>query len=41
MDEVTAGSAAQDVNVQVCLTLLFAWGAYFDVAYTAFSSEFF
>lgn len=40
MDEITKGSGAQDVNVQVCLILLFAWGGYFDVAYTAYSSEF-
>lgn len=40
MDEVTTGSAAQAVNVQVCLILLFTWGIYFDVAYTTFSSEF-
>lgn len=40
MDEVTAGGAAQAINVQVCLILLFTWRIYFDVAYITFSSEF-
>lgn len=39
MNEITTGSAEQDVNVQVCLILLFAWGGYFDVTYTPFNSE--
>lgn len=31
MDEVTTGTAAQDINVQVHFILLFAWGGYCDV----------